>query len=97
MENLARPIQIKFRVTEQERNVIKQRMELIGITNMAQYMRKISERISVHVRYILYQRALSAGKRRKQKHQLDSKIRGLTAFKLYFEKKSRSRKSGKIK
>ncbi len=43
MENLTRPIQIKFRVTEQERDVICQRMELMGITNLSAYMRKISQ------------------------------------------------------
>ena len=43
MENLTRPIQIKFRVTEQERDVIRQRMELMGITNLSAYMRKISQ------------------------------------------------------
>ena len=43
MENLTRPIQIKFRVNEQEREVIRQRMALIGTTNLAAYMRKISQ------------------------------------------------------
>ena len=43
MENLTRPIQIKFRVNEQEREVIRQRMALMGITNLAAYMRKISQ------------------------------------------------------
>ena len=43
MENLTRPIQIKFRVNEQEREVIRQRMELMGVTNLAAYMRKISQ------------------------------------------------------
>ena len=43
MQNLSRPIQLKFRVTEQERDVIYQRMELMGITNFAAYMRKISQ------------------------------------------------------
>ena len=43
MENLTRPIQIKFRVNEQEREVIRQRMELMGITNLVAYMRKISQ------------------------------------------------------
>lgn len=43
MENLTRPIQIKFRVNEQEREVIHQRMELMGVTNLAAYMRKISQ------------------------------------------------------
>lgn len=43
MENLTRPIQIKFRVNEQELGVIHQRMELLGIKNMAAYMRKISQ------------------------------------------------------
>lgn len=43
MENRTRPIEIKFRVNEQERDVIHQRMALMGITNMAAYMRKISQ------------------------------------------------------
>ena len=43
MENLTRSIQIKFRVNEQEREVIRQRMELMGVTNLAAYMRKISQ------------------------------------------------------
>ena len=43
MENLNRPIQLKFRVTEQERDVIYQRMELMGMKNFAAYMRKISQ------------------------------------------------------
>ena len=43
MENRTRPIEIKFRVNEQERDVIHQRMALMGIKNMAAYMRKISQ------------------------------------------------------
>ncbi|MBR5088208.1 MAG: plasmid mobilization relaxosome protein MobC [Ruminiclostridium sp.] len=43
MENRARTVQIKFFVTEQERDVIRQRMELIGTTNLSAYMRKISQ------------------------------------------------------
>lgn len=43
MGDRARPIQIKFYVTEQERDVIRQRMELIGTTNLGAYMRKISQ------------------------------------------------------
>ena len=43
MENRARQVQIKFFVTEQERDVIRQRMELIGTTNLSAYMRKISQ------------------------------------------------------
>ena len=43
MENRARPVQIKFFVSEQERDVIRQRMELIGTTNLSAYMRKISQ------------------------------------------------------
>ena len=43
MGDRARPIQIKFFVTEQEREVIRQRMELMGVTNLAAYMRKISQ------------------------------------------------------
>ena len=36
-------IQIKFYVTEQERDVIRQRMALIGTTKLSAYMRKISQ------------------------------------------------------
>ena len=43
MENRARTVQIKFFVTEQERDVIRQRMELIGTTNLSAYMQKISQ------------------------------------------------------
>ena len=43
MGERSRPIQIKFYVTEQERDVIRQRMELIGTTNLGDYMRKISQ------------------------------------------------------
>ena len=43
MGERTRPIQIKFFVTEQERDVIRQRMELIGTTNLSAYMRKISQ------------------------------------------------------
>ena len=43
MGNRARPIQIKFFVTEQEREVIRQRMELMNITNMSAFLRKISQ------------------------------------------------------
>ena len=43
MENLTRPIQIKFRVNAQELDVIRQRMALMKIKNMSAYLRKISQ------------------------------------------------------
>lgn len=43
MGDRTRTIQIKFYVTEQEREVIRQRMSLIGTTNLSAYMRKISQ------------------------------------------------------
>ena len=42
MANRERGIQLKFRVTPQEREMIKQRMALLGTKNMAAYLRKIS-------------------------------------------------------
>ena len=43
MGDRTRTIQIKFYVTDQEREVIRQRMALIGTTNLGAYMRKISQ------------------------------------------------------
>ena len=43
MGDRTRTIQIKFYVTEQEREVIRQRMALIGTSNLGAYMRKISQ------------------------------------------------------
>ena len=43
MGERSRPIQMKFYVTEQERDVIHQRMALIGTTNLGDFMRKISQ------------------------------------------------------
>lgn len=43
MGDRTRTIQIKFYVTEQEREDIRQRMSLIGTTNLSAYMRKISQ------------------------------------------------------
>ncbi len=42
MPNLERPVQVKFRVTEVERDLIEQKMKQAGINNMAAYMRKMS-------------------------------------------------------
>lgn len=39
MAGLNRPVQIKFRVTSHERDLIKKRMEMCGIKNMAMYLR----------------------------------------------------------
>ena len=42
MANRNRPIQVKFRVTPEERKMIDKRMEQAGITNMAAYLRKMA-------------------------------------------------------
>ena len=42
MENLSRPIQIKFRVNELEKEKIKERMKECGIWNMARYLRTMA-------------------------------------------------------
>ena len=42
MANRNRPIQVKFRVTPEERTMIDRRMEQAGISNMAAYLRKMA-------------------------------------------------------
>ena len=42
MANRNRQIQLKFRVTPQERELIEQKMAQLGTKNMAAYLRKIS-------------------------------------------------------
>lgn len=42
MANRNRPIQVKFRVTPEERKMIDRRMEQAGINNMAAYLRKMA-------------------------------------------------------
>ena len=42
MANRNRPVQVKFRVTPEERKMIDWRMEQAGITNMAAYLRKMA-------------------------------------------------------
>lgn len=42
MANRNRPIQVKFRVTPEERALIDKRMEQIGTMNMAAYLRKMA-------------------------------------------------------
>ena len=42
MANRNRPVQVKFRVTPDERNTIDRRMEQAGISNMAAYLRKMA-------------------------------------------------------
>ena len=39
MAKLTRPIQIKFRVTDHEHDLIKERMKMCGIKNMARFLR----------------------------------------------------------
>ena len=40
--NRQREVQLKFRVTSEERELIGQKMEQLGTTNMAAYLRKMS-------------------------------------------------------
>ena len=42
MANRNRPIQVKFRVTPEERKLIDKRMEQLGTMNMAAYLRKMA-------------------------------------------------------
>ncbi len=40
--NRQREVQLKFRVTRSERTLIEQKMEQLGTTNMAAYLRKMA-------------------------------------------------------
>lgn len=40
--NRQREVQLKFRVTPEERALIEQKMEQLGTTNMAAYLRKMA-------------------------------------------------------
>ena len=42
MANRKRPIQVKFRVTPEERELIDKRMKQVGSLNMAAYLRKMA-------------------------------------------------------
>jgi hypothetical protein len=42
MANRKRPIQVKFRVTPEERALIQKKMEQLGTNNMAAYLRKMA-------------------------------------------------------
>ena len=42
MANRNRPVQVKFRVTPEERSLIGRRMEQAGTMNMAAYLRKMA-------------------------------------------------------
>ena len=42
MANLQRQVQLKFRVTPEERALIEQKMAQFGTTNMAAYLRKMA-------------------------------------------------------
>ena len=42
MANRNRPIQVKFRVTPEERSLIDKRMAQAGVMNMAAYLRKMA-------------------------------------------------------
>lgn len=41
-ENRARPIQLKLRVNQQEKELIQQKMQQLGTTNMGAYLRKMA-------------------------------------------------------
>lgn len=41
-ENRARPIQLKVRVNQQEKEIIQQKMQQLGTTNMGAYLRKMA-------------------------------------------------------
>ena len=52
MNGRKRTVQIKFRVTEEERTLIEQKMKLIPTDNMAAYLRKIAiDGYIIHVDY----------------------------------------------
>lgn len=42
MPNRERPVQVKFRVTPEERQMIDRRMAQTGISNMASYLRRMA-------------------------------------------------------
>lgn len=42
MGNLQREVQVKFRVTPREKEIIEQKMELVGVRNMGVYLRKMA-------------------------------------------------------
>ena len=42
MANLEREVQLKFRVTPEERTLIEQKMAQLGTSNMAAYLRKMA-------------------------------------------------------
>ena len=42
MANIQREVQLKFRVTPEERALIEQKMAQLGTTNMAAYLRKMA-------------------------------------------------------
>ena len=40
--SLAREVQVKFRMTRQERELLEEKMALVGTTNMGAYLRKMA-------------------------------------------------------
>ena len=42
MKNRTRPVRIEFRVTEQEHQLIRKKMEQLGTKNMGAYLRKMA-------------------------------------------------------
>ena len=42
IEDLTRQVQLKFRVTEEERDLIREKMQQLGTNNLADYTRKIA-------------------------------------------------------
>ena len=52
MSNRKRTVQIKFRVTEEERALVEEKMKLIPTRNMAAYLRKMAiDGYVIHVDY----------------------------------------------
>ncbi|MBP3647948.1 MAG: hypothetical protein J6K55_16200 [Clostridia bacterium] len=41
-ENRTRPIQLKVRVNQQEKEIIQQKMQQLGTANMGAYLRKMA-------------------------------------------------------
>ena len=53
MDGRKRTVQLKFRVTEAERNLILEKMKLIPTRNMAAYLRKIAILLPITCRIVI--------------------------------------------
>ena len=49
MNNRKRNVQIKFRVTEEERNLIEEKMEQVPTSNMEAYLREMQRKLATFV------------------------------------------------